>query len=335
MNRILIIHIIIFCSSQYNSQVSIGNSNVPDSSVILDLTNNSNKGLLLPSKTNTLPTGPIGNTIFNPDNDMIFYSKDGSNLNALSTWNFNPYNDNNISYNFGGNVGIGNSSPNVKLSISGGSDASKLFGNGYMLIGNSGGYHLLFDDNEIMSKLNANSGSILNLQIQGGEGVNVNGSIKQRGDDYIPSGTIVMWKGSISGNYPLVNGVQNTEWYICNGNNGTPDLRDRFIVGAGSSYSVTDAGGSNTSTHTHDVNFGNITSTNSTHSHGLSATGNTKKVDNWYCGCSSPTIAASSHTHSAGGGSHNHDIDIGNYTSTSDSFDNRPLYYSLYFIMKK
>ena len=64
----------IFCFSQYNSQVSIGNSNVPDSSVILDLTNSSNKGLLLPSKTNTLPTGPIGNTIFNPDNDMIFYS---------------------------------------------------------------------------------------------------------------------------------------------------------------------------------------------------------------------------------------------------------------------
>jgi len=334
MNRILIIHIMIFCSIQYNSQVSIGNSNIPNSSVILDLTNSSNKGLLLPSKTNTLPIGPTGITIFNPDNDMIFYSKDGSNLNALSTWNFNPYNDNNISYNLGGNVGIGNSSPNVKLSISGGSDASKLFGDGFMLIGSSDNNHLLFDDDEIMSKSNANTGSTLNLQIQGGEGVNVNGSIKQRGDDYIPSGTIVMWEGSISGNYPLVNGVQNTEWYVCNGTNGTPDLRDRFIVGAGSSYSLNANGGANTSNHTHDVNFGNITSSNTSHTHSLSSTSSTTTIDK-RCGCYDPWVARSSHTHSAGGGSHNHDINIANYTSTSQSFNNRPLYYSLYFIMKK
>ena len=48
-----------------------------------------------------------------------------------------------------------------------------------MLIGSSDNNHLLFDDDEIMSKSNANTGSILNLQIQGGEGVNVNGSINK------------------------------------------------------------------------------------------------------------------------------------------------------------
>jgi hypothetical protein len=43
----------------------------------------------------------------------------------------------------------------------------------------------------------------------------------------------------------------------CDGDNGTPDLRNKFIVGAGDSYSVGDTGGSNTGTtasagaHTH------------------------------------------------------------------------------------
>jgi hypothetical protein len=31
---------------------------------------------------------------------------------------------------------------------------------------------------------------------------------------------------------------------LCNGSNSTPDLRDRFVVGAGSTYAVGDTGGS-------------------------------------------------------------------------------------------
>ena len=34
-------------------------------------------------------------------------------------------------------------------------------------------------------------------------------------------------------------------WAFCDGNNGTPDLRDKFIVGAGTSYSTGDTGGHN------------------------------------------------------------------------------------------
>jgi hypothetical protein len=52
----------------------------------------------------------------------------------------------------------------------------------------------------------------------------------------IPSGVIVMWSGSIAS---IPSG-----WYLCNGSNGTPDLRDRFIVGAGSTYAVAATGGS-------------------------------------------------------------------------------------------
>ena len=52
----------------------------------------------------------------------------------------------------------------------------------------------------------------------------------------IPTGMISLWYGSI-GSVP-------SGWYLCDGSNGTPDLRDRFIVGAGSTYSVNATGGS-------------------------------------------------------------------------------------------
>jgi hypothetical protein len=52
----------------------------------------------------------------------------------------------------------------------------------------------------------------------------------------IPTGGIILWSGSI-GSIPA-------GWVLCNGNNGTPDLRDRFIVGAGSTYAVNATGGS-------------------------------------------------------------------------------------------
>jgi hypothetical protein len=62
----------------------------------------------------------------------------------------------------------------------------------------------------------------------------------------IPTGAILLWSGSI-GSIPA-------GYVLCNGNNGTPDLRNRFIVGAGSTYAVDATGGSADSvlpTHTH------------------------------------------------------------------------------------
>ena len=52
----------------------------------------------------------------------------------------------------------------------------------------------------------------------------------------VPTGCILMWSGSI-GSIP-------SGWYLCDGTNSTPDLRDRFIVAAGSTYSVAQTGGS-------------------------------------------------------------------------------------------
>jgi hypothetical protein len=49
------------------------------------------------------------------------------------------------------------------------------------------------------------------------------------------AGMIILWSGSI--------GAIPSGWVLCNGSNGTPDLRDRFVVAAGSTYAVGATGG--------------------------------------------------------------------------------------------
>lgn len=53
----------------------------------------------------------------------------------------------------------------------------------------------------------------------------------------VPQGTILPWYGKLD---EIPNG-----FYLCDGKNGTPDLRNRFIVGAGDAYKLTDIGGEN------------------------------------------------------------------------------------------
>lgn len=57
----------------------------------------------------------------------------------------------------------------------------------------------------------------------------------------IPNGLIVMWSGAIL-NVP-------DGWHLCDGTGGTIDLRDKFIVGAGSTHDPADTGGATTHTH--------------------------------------------------------------------------------------
>jgi len=79
----------------------------------------------------------------------------------------------------------------------------------------------------------------------------------------IPTGMISLWYGSI-GSVP-------TGWYLCDGTNGTPDLRDRFVVGAGSTYSVAATGGSKDAivvSHTHTATS---TVTDPGHTHTMTA----------------------------------------------------------------
>ena len=89
----------------------------------------------------------------------------------------------------------------------------------------------------------------------------------------IPSGIIVMWSG--------VAAAVPSGWYLCDGQNGTPDLRNRFIVGAGSSYEVGNTGGSDSVTLTteqmpsHSHGFSLTANSNGNHSHSYSGTTST------------------------------------------------------------
>ena len=68
----------------------------------------------------------------------------------------------------------------------------------------------------------------------------------------IPAGGILLWSGSI-GSIPA-------GYVLCNGNNGTPDLRDRFIVGAGTTYAVNATGGTaNSIVVSHDHTYSSTT----------------------------------------------------------------------------
>lgn len=58
---------------------------------------------------------------------------------------------------------------------------------------------------------------------------------KQYVDKIIPSGIVVMWSGTVN-NIP-------TGWALCDGTNGTPDLRGRFVLGTGGTYNPGDTGG--------------------------------------------------------------------------------------------
>ena len=55
-------------------------------------------------------------------------------------------------------------------------------------------------------------------------------------DDMFPSGGIIMWSGAI---VDIPSG-----WTICDGTSSTPDLRDSFVIGAGTTYAVDATGGS-------------------------------------------------------------------------------------------
>jgi len=126
---------------------------------------------------------------------------------------------------------------------------------------------------------------------------------KFEGFGTIPIGGIIMWSGAIA-SIP-------TGWALCNGSSGTPDLRDRFIVGAGSGYSVGNTGGSNSVTLTTDQipshNHSASTNTAGNHSH------------------SGSTGSAGSHGHSgstSSAGGHSHSINDPGHFHTIESSDN-------------
>ena len=148
----------------------------------------------------------------------------------------------------------------------------------------------------------------------------------------LPTGVISLWSGSIA-SIP-------TGWYLCNGSNGTPDLRDKFIVGAGSTYSVAGTGGSKDSivvSHSHTASSSSSVS-DPGHTHSFSQRGDD--------GGGTPIIGYAPVGYNAnigGGDGKMNSATTGITVSTSTTVDssgssgtnaNLPPYYALAYIMK-
>ena len=134
----------------------------------------------------------------------------------------------------------------------------------------------------------------------------------------IPSGGIIMWSGA-------ANAIP-TGYVLCDGQNSTPDLRNRFVIGAGDTFAVDATGGSANAVvveHTHTL-------TDPGHSHSYSR--------------AESIVQGSAETSSQ---QQKHNIDYGTNTTQSQftgiSVDsqgesgtdkNLPPYYALCYIMK-
>lgn len=138
-----------------------------------------------------------------------------------------------------------------------------------------------------------------------------------------------------------------TGWLLCNGSNNTPDLRNRFIVGAGDSYSVGATGGEATHTltvaempsHNHSASFSGSSATDGAHTHTVNAAERDRystPVENggdtvYGCksGSSTKTSSSGGHTHKISGS-----VTV-NSKGSGSAHENRPPYYALCFIMKQ
>lgn len=142
-----------------------------------------------------------------------------------------------------------------------------------------------------------------------------------------PSGGIAMWSGSI---LSIPSG-----WVICDGTNSTPDLRNKFIIGAGSTYAVGATGGSKDAivvSHTHSA-----TVTDAGHTHTQTNTAPDVDTGSLSTGpnTSGSQYGGSTVTSSASTLSSTTGITVANSTVGSSGTDaNLPPYYALCFIMK-
>ena len=135
----------------------------------------------------------------------------------------------------------------------------------------------------------------------------------------VPSGCILLWSGS-TGSVP-------SGWYLCDGTNGTPDLRNSFIVGAGNTYAVGATGGSADAivvSHTHTA-----TSTDSGHTHSYRTPGNLNAGGTSGAG----GVNADSTTFTTQTGTANITTTIAS-AGTSGTNANLPPYYALAYIQK-
>ena len=138
------------------------------------------------------------------------------------------------------------------------------------------------------------------------------------------TGMIILWYGN-TGNIP-------GGWVLCDGQNSTPDLRDRFVIGAGNNFTAGNTGGNNSLTlteanlpsHRHFVVSNSLGGQNRTNSN-VSANNQVRKgtgAGNLY---ESYNLASTGSDAAAGRSS---------AVGSGTAFDNKPNYHALCYIMK-
>jgi hypothetical protein len=140
----------------------------------------------------------------------------------------------------------------------------------------------------------------------------------------LPSGIICMWSGVIA---TIPNG-----WALCNGTNGTPDLRNRFVIAAGGNYSVGATGNGSVPSHTHT--FSANTSSAGNHRHEISVTqhaGDTSYLYQVVDRGASRDLGIVLYTKYAG--AHAHTVS-GTTSANGAGVQNVAVYYALAYIMK-
>lgn len=138
----------------------------------------------------------------------------------------------------------------------------------------------------------------------------------------VPKGGIIMWSGA----------TVPEGWALCDGANGTPDLRNRFVVGSSSTYAVGATGGEATHlltanempshTHVQDAHMHGITA-----NYTLNSSGSHNGRDGWVTtGLNNSNMAGDSFAKSS--------IATNNLTGGGQAHNTLPPYYALAFIMK-
>lgn len=221
----------------------------------------------------------------------------------------------------------------------------------------------------LVDALNGTSGTVApdlsTLTINGTDVTATSAELNTASTHYVPTGGIIMWSGSTS-NIP-------SGWTLCDGidhgDTEVPDLRDRFIVGAGSTYDVGDADGGtatltedNMPAHTHSSGtLGGTAQSNGSHGHtgNTNTTGSHQHQQNMGAVKASSggtqwtaydtadgvngymTDAAGNHAHTLNinhNGAHTHTVDVNSGDTGSNgsgtAFDIIPKYYALAYIMK-
>jgi len=122
------------------------------------------------------------------------------------------------------------------------------------------------------------------------------GAISQGGFQLLPRSSVIMWYGQPN--------TVPSGWHLCDGTNGTPDLRDRFVIGAGSSYAAGATGGASSQTVS--------TSSAGAHSHG----GGTTSSGPWNMSGSSDVQGLHSH----GGSTAGYQLQVGDIPSHTHGY---------------